>query len=165
MTPRASRHHNDAPPPRTGSSEFDTLTGFLGYLRTCVVTKISGIDDERARLSPVHSGTNALGLVWHLAHVERFTFLGEPVADWAATFHVPATTSLHDVVTGYQNAVERADHVIASLTDPSSSAPPRDGHKSAASLRWTLTHMIEETARHAGHLDILCESIDRRTGR
>jgi hypothetical protein len=157
MTPRKRR---DTPPPRTGSTEKEVLQGFLDYLRTSVAAKPEGAPEPQVRTAAVPSGTNLLGLVKHLAHVERFVFLGEKVADWPATFRPDPEESVADVVTDYREVVARANDVVAATTDLAAQLRP-DG----PSLRWALTHMIEETGRHAGHADILRELIDGATGR
>lgn len=154
----------DTPPPRTGGSEKGTLVGFLDYLRASVVDKLDGAPEPAVRTAGVPSGTNCLGLVKHLAHVERFMFLGED-ADWPATFHATAGETVASVIADYRDAVARANAAIAvceDLTQPCA-RPARKG--TVPSMRWALAHMIEETARHAGHLDILREQIDGATGR
>jgi Protein of unknown function (DUF664) len=82
------------------------------------------------------------------------------VADWPATFRPDPEESVADVVGAYREVVARANDVIAATTDLAAPLRP-DG----PSLRWALTHMIEETGRHAGHADILRELIDGATGR
>ena len=151
----------DTPPPQTGLAEKEVLVGFLDYLRGCVVGKVQGLAEPAVRTPGVPSGTNLLGLVKHLAHVERFTFLGEPVADWPATFAAEADETVDDIVDAYRKAVDRASEVIAACDDLASPAR-RPG---SPSMRWALTHMIEETGRHAGHMDILRELADGATGR
>ena len=69
------------------------------------------------------------------------------------------------MVAGYRNAVERANEVLDACTDLAAPLPRSRPGRSAASVRWSLTHMIEETGRHAGHADILRELIDGTTGR
>jgi hypothetical protein len=157
MTPRNRR---DTPPPRTGSTEKEVLLGFLDYLRASVAAKPEGAPEPQVRTAAVPSGTNLLGLVKHLAHVERFIFLGDEVADWQATFRPDPTESVDDLVASYREATARANEVIAATADLSAPLRP-DG----PSMRWALTHMIEETGRHAGHADILRELIDGATGR
>ncbi len=76
----------DIPPPRTGAAEKDVLRGFLDHLRTAVAAKAQDVPEPQVRTPGVPSGTSLLGLVRHLAHVERFTFLGDRVTDWPATF-------------------------------------------------------------------------------
>jgi hypothetical protein len=150
----------DTPPPRTGGGEKETLLGFLDYLRTSVAAKPEGAPEPQVRAAAVPSGTNLLGLVKHLAHVERFVFLGEKPASWPATFRPQPEESVAEIVADYRAAVDRANAAIAAATDLAAPLRP-DG----PSLRWALTHMIEETGRHAGHADILRELIDGATGR
>ncbi|MFD3625455.1 DinB family protein [Streptomyces sp. NPDC058698] len=161
--PRRSRR--DTPPPRTGSSETEVLRGFLGYLRESVAAKVEGAPEPHVRTPGVPSGTNLLGLLQHLTAVERATFLGDRVADWQGTFHASPEDGVADVVARYREAVARADEVLDQCADLASPVPrPRSGSPSP-SVRWALTHMIEETGRHAGHADILRELIDGATGR
>jgi Protein of unknown function (DUF664) len=150
----------DTPPPRTGAGEKEVLRGFLDYLRTSVAAKPEGAPEPQVRTAAVPSGTNLLGLVKHLAHVERFVFLGEKPANWRATFRPDPDESVAAVVADYRAAVARANEVIAAATDLAAPLRPE-----GPSLRWALTHMIEETGRHAGHADILRELIDGATGR
>jgi hypothetical protein len=164
-TRTAAGQLRDTPPPATGGTEKDVLVGFLDYLRRSVVDKLDGTPEPAVRLPGVPSGTNCLGLVHHLAHVERFMFLGEDVAEWPATFHAGRDQTVDSVIADYQDAVARANAAINAhddLTEPCA-RPARKGPP--PTMRWALTHMIEETARHAGHLDILRERIDGATGR
>ncbi|WP_242884142.1 DinB family protein [Actinomadura litoris] len=159
------RRRTDTPPPRTGRGEADVLRGFLDYLRTSVAAKVAGAPEPRVREAAVPSGTNLLGLVNHLAYVERAMFLGEEVADWEATFRAAPAASAADVLARYDEAVERANEVLDGCADLDAPLPrPRPG-RPAPSVRWALAHMIEETGRHAGHADILRELIDGATGR
>ncbi|MEV4083846.1 DinB family protein [Nonomuraea fuscirosea] len=161
--PAASRRRRDTPPPRTGGSEIEVLRGFLDYLRASIAAKVDGAPEPQVRTPAVPSGTNLLGLLNHLTFVERATFLGEEVTGWQATFHAASADSVADVVGRYRKTVERANDVLDGCTDLS--APlPRPG-RPAPSVRWALTHLIEETGRHAGHADILRELIDGTTGR
>ncbi len=155
----------DIPPPRTGSSEAEVLRGFLDYLRTSIATKVDGAPEPQVRAAAVLSGTNLLGLLNHLTHVERAIFLGEDVADWEATFQAVPVDSVDDVVARYRDAVERANHVLDGCTDLGAPVPRPRPDRPAPTFRWALTHMIEETGRHAGHADILRELIDGSTGR
>lgn len=155
----------DTPPPRTGSSETEVLRGFLDYLRTSVAAKVDGAPEPQARTAAVHSGTNLLGLLNHLTYVERSLFLGDDVTDWQATFQAAPTDSVADVVARYRDTVERANDVLDGCADLSAPVPRRRPGRAGPSVRWALTHMIEETGRHAGHADILRELIDGATGR
>ncbi|GAB1511356.1 DinB family protein [Actinophytocola sp. KF-1] len=148
----------DTGPPRTGPGEKDVLVGFLDYLRTAVAAKAEGVPEPGVRTAGVPSGTNLLGLVKHLTHVERHWLLGERVTDWQATFHPAPDESAEQLLAAYRATTALTNEVIAACPDLEAPGP-------RATLRWTLTHMIEETARHAGHADILRELLDGRTGR
>ncbi|MFI6520420.1 DinB family protein [Spirillospora sp. NPDC050679] len=155
----------DTPPPRTANSEAEVLRGFLDYLRTSIAAKVDGAPEPQVRTAAVPSGTNLLGLLNHLTFVERSTFLGEKVTDWQATFQAAPADTVADVVARYRDAVERANGVLDRCADLGAPVPrPRSGGP-APSVRWALTHMIEETGRHAGHADVLRELIDGATGR
>jgi hypothetical protein len=117
------------------------------------------------------SGTSLLGLVKHLAAVEYEWFCRtfgretEPLpfdeADENADLRITADESTGDVVAFYGRARAAADAVIAELR-PDDTGTAWTGE--TVSLRWVLIHMIEETARHAGHLDIARELVDGMTG-
>ncbi|CDO30069.1 DinB family protein [Mycolicibacterium porcinum] len=159
------RRRRDNPPPRTANTETEVLRGFLDYLRTSIAAKVDGAPEPMARSSPVASGTTLLGLLNHLTNVERWIFLGDDVTDWPATFTVEPSDTGADVVARYREVVERANEVLDGCTDLAASLPRSPSGRSAPTVRWALTHMIEETGRHAGHADILRELIDGTTGR
>jgi hypothetical protein len=163
-TTRRNRRR-DTPPPRTGSSETEVLRGFLDYLRASIAAKVDGAPEARVRTAAVPSGTNLLGLLNHLTFVERSIFLGDDVTDWQATFQAAPTDSAAAVVARYRDTVERANDVLDGCTDLAAPIPRPGPGRPAPSVRWALTHMIEETGRHAGHADILRELIDGATGR
>ncbi|MFC5213182.1 DinB family protein [Streptomyces coerulescens] len=163
-TTRRSRRR-DTPPPRTGGGESEVLRGFLDYLRVSIAAKVDGAPEPQVRTAAVASGTNLLGLLNHLTFVERSIFLGEHVPDWKATFRAAPTDSAAEVVTRYRDAVARANEVLDDCSDLGAPLPRPKPGRPAPSVRWALTHMIEETGRHAGHADILRELIDGSTGR
>lgn len=162
--PTRSRR-SDTPPPRTANSEADVLRGFLDYLRTSIAKKVEGAAEPQARTPAVPSGTSLLGLLNHLIAVESAMFLGETVTDWQATFQPAPEDSVDDVVARYRDTVDRANKALDTCTDLGAplNRPGRPGP--SPSVRWALTHMIEETGRHAGHADIVRELIDGATGR
>ncbi|MPY47595.1 DinB family protein [Streptomyces acidicola] len=162
--PTASRRR-DTPPPRTANSEAEVLRGFLDYLRASIATKVEGAAEPQVRTPAVPSGTSLLGLLNHLIAVESATFLGEKVTDWQATLQPAPQDSVSDVVTRYQATVDRANKVLDECTDLGAPLPRPGRSGPSPSVRWALTHMIEETGRHAGHADILRELIDGTTGR
>ncbi|WP_304113837.1 DinB family protein [Mycolicibacterium bacteremicum] len=151
----------DTPPPRTGGSEIEVLRGFLDYLRTSIAGKVEGAPEPQVRTAMVPSGTNLLGLLNHVTWVERWIFLGDNVTDWSATFTAASGDTVTDVVQRYRATVAQANEVLDGCSDLTEPVPG----KNSPSVRWALTHMIEETGRHAGHADILREFIDGSTGR
>ncbi|WP_049567709.1 DinB family protein [Nonomuraea sp. SBT364] len=162
---RAATRAKDTAPPRTGADEKATLRGFLDHLRNAVAGKVADVPEPQVRTAGVPSGTNLLGLVRHLAFVERFYFLGEDAGDWPATMRPTPHDTVAGVLADYRQTVERANQVIDACPDLALPAPRVPGRGPAPSMRWVLVHLIEETGRHAGHADILRERIDGSTGR
>ena len=157
------------PPDDAGDREV--LTGFLDYLRGTVVNKVAGLTDEQAlerAVSP--SELSPASLVKHLTGVERFWFsIDFAGADlpWPSTeedphgnFMIEEGDTFASVVADYQFECERSRQAVAGadLDDVAR------GEGMNFTLRWALAHMIEETARHCGHLDLLRESLDGKTG-
>jgi uncharacterized damage-inducible protein DinB len=156
----------DRKPPRLAAGESATVQALLQYQRDSLVRKVAGLDDAAARRSPVDSGTSLLWLIKHMARAEitwvlrRFAGQDVVVPDDVAG---PDDT-LAAAIQFYQATWQRVDAIAfgsASLDElcrqPDIGAP--------VNLRWVLMHLLEETARHAGHADILAELIDGRTGR
>jgi uncharacterized damage-inducible protein DinB len=152
-------------------SEKEMLQVSLDRHRDVVLWKIEGLDDEQLRRCLVPSGTTMLGLVKHLAAVEygwfamQFHREHEPLPfdddDEDADFRLGPDETTEDVLAFYERARMAADKAIAELD----LADTGDGWATRElSLRWVLIHMIEETARHAGHMDLLRELVDGTTG-
>lgn len=160
-----TRRRKDTPPPRTADGEAEVLRGFLDYLRASIAAKVDGAPEPQVRAPAVPSGTSLLGLLNHLTAVEGATFLGEHVADWQATFRPAAEDTVADLVARYRETVERANEALDDHPDLSARLPRAGRPGPGPSVRWALTHMIEETGRHAGHADIIRELIDGSTGR
>lgn len=157
-------------PPRRGGDR-ELLTSYLDYQRDTVHLKCAGLSDEDARRPLLPSEmTTVAGLVSHLRWVEAYWFDvvlgGQPdvapysVQDPDGEFRVALHLPLHVLLADYraQCAANRALVARMDLDDES----PAD--RRGVSVRWVLLHMIEETARHAGHLDILRELLDGVTG-
>ena len=156
------------PVPRIDDSELDTALAFLRFARASVVKKLDDLDDEQVRRVLVPTGTTLLGLVAHLTVGERYWFAHhvagkatdddwdfEPDLDKAATA---------EVLADYRAACDESDRIVRAAGDPEARvAVPVDDK--LLSVRWVLAHMTSETARHAGHADILREQIDGTTGR
>ena len=157
--------------PGEAATERATLTGLLDFLRATVVNKVAGLTDDQARTRPVPPSTlTPAGIVKHLTGVERFwfsiDFAGRDVPwPWSdddphGNFRLGATDTLADIVAQYVQECERSRQAIAGAAlDDLARGPDM-----AFSLRYALAHMIEETARHCGHLDLLRERIDGLTG-
>ena len=156
--------------PFTGG-EKESLQASLNRHRDVVLWKLEGLDDAALRRPMVPSGTTLLGLVKHLAAVDYSWFCTtfgretEPLPfdpdDADADLRVNPDETTADIVEFYGRARAASDAAIDELDlDDVGTAWFGD----PVSLRWVLIHMIEETAWHAGHLDILRELIDGSTG-
>lgn len=148
--------------------EKTSLHVSLDRHRDVVLWKLEGLNDEQLRTPMTSSGTNLLGLVKHLAGVEYQWFAQtfgretepletDPVADRNA---LPGESTA-DIVAYYGRARTSSDQVIKEL-DVDDLGTAWFGEQ--VSLRRVLIGMIEETARHAGHMDIVRELIDGSTG-
>jgi uncharacterized damage-inducible protein DinB len=156
----------DQKPPRLDGDERDTLTALLQYQRDSFVRKMTDLDDEPARRQLVPSGTSLLWLIKHMASAETTwvlrRFAGHQVAIPDDT--VSADDTVASAVDSYRATWRRVDEVVAATS--SLDEPCRALEAGApANLRWVLAHLLEETARHAGHADIMRELIDGQTGR
>jgi uncharacterized damage-inducible protein DinB len=149
-------------------SERDVLLRFLNRSRNAVVRASEGLTDEQLRAPGVPSGTNLLGLIWHLTGVEEHwlqrLFLGEDPGSVEEEMDAPAGMTRDDVVAAYRAAWARTDAIIDATPDLSTmSKVVNPGQDENDSLRRIVAHMVEETSRHAGHADILREQIDGAT--
>jgi uncharacterized damage-inducible protein DinB len=156
--------------PPTGN-EKDSLLAALERHRDVVLWKIDGLDDEQLRRPMTPSGTTLLGLVKHLAAVEYGWFCEtfgrphEPLPfdddDPEADLRIEPGESTTDIVMFYERARSAANDVVHDLPIEHTG---RAWFGDEVSMRWVLIHMVEETARHAGHMDILRELIDGSAG-
>ena len=165
-------------PPDSGS-ERDLLTAFLDFQRATVLLKTEGLTAEQLAVTLPTSTLTLAGLLNHLALVEDswfpVRFAGQPDSplwadvDWDADpdfeFRTATDVAPEELRARYAEACDRSRAVVAatpSLDDLSVGTSSRTGNR--WDLRWVLLHMIEETARHAGHADLLREAIDGTTG-
>ena len=158
------------PPVFDAEDEKSVLLSFLNYQRTSIAAKVYGAPEPWARTAGVASGTSLLGLIKHLTAAEiiwfEWSFAGADVEFADLAMKVGLGESAEQILADYQAAVARANAVIEAAPDLSASAargmgPDQEQH----TLRWILAHMIGESARHAGHADILREELDGSTGR
>ena len=156
------------------SVEAAALRRFLQAQRDSVVAVLDGLDDERAAVVVVPSGWNPLDLVDHLRAAERHWFevvvSGTPGRPGGDPFHggvlgQPGRT-VRDVVAAYRDQWVASDRVVTAhdLDSPVVAAVPDTLVEDVRDLRGVLLHLVEETARHAGHLDVVRELIDGRVG-
>jgi uncharacterized damage-inducible protein DinB len=148
------------------SPEVSVLVAALDAERAGVLNKLAGLSDQDARRSTVKSGTNLAGLLQHLTFVESMWF-EEIVAGGKArrglrSMTVDASVSLRKLRAEYRAACQASNGIVAAVGD--AEAPViRSGKRH--NLRWVILGVIQETARHAGHADIIREQIDGKTGR
>ncbi|MGW5559853.1 DinB family protein [Micromonospora sp. NPDC003944] len=156
---------------RTGD-ERAVLTSFLDFHRGVLLRKLRGLSDADARRRLVPSATTLVGLVKHLTMVERNWFptllAPEPgdvyltsEEDALASFALGEQETIVGLVEAYERACARSREVAASVDLDHVVPHPQLGE---VSVRWILVHMIEETARHVGHADILRELTDGECG-
>ncbi len=159
----------DMSPPRLIAGEKETLVGFLDYLRESAAGKLDGISNEEARRPLVASGSSLLGIMKHLVAVEtswfESSFLGVGEPSQPASQELEPAATPENVVAAYRAACSRSNDIIAQAGSLEQRAVRTRRGGELPTLRWILVHIIEETARHAGHLDILREQIDGSVGR
>ena len=149
----------DRPTPFRVTGERDTLVEFLDYLRDGVVAKVADLDTAVAVRPAVASGTSLLGLVKHLTWVEEYWFahvlrgLDDPLPRES----VDDGDDVGSVVAAYRTACERSNAVIRAHDDLEVRCVRPGPAPEPMTLRWVLVHMVEETARHAGHADVIRE--------
>jgi hypothetical protein len=160
-------------PPRVGD-ERTMLDAWLDYHRQTLLWKCAGLTaDELARRSTEPSGLSLLGLVRHMAEVERGWFRHGFARERVGTLYcsderpegdfddVDAAGAERDMA-AFRQEVGLARAAVAGHSLDESFLQERRG--SEVSLRWIYVHMIEEYARHNGHADLLRERIDGATG-
>jgi uncharacterized damage-inducible protein DinB len=163
--------------PDTTGPEFTMLAQYLDYHRATLVQKASGLDRAQLNQRTAASGLTLAGLLKHMALVEdawfQETMAGEaPRQQWAGIdwdadpdweFRTSADHEPADLLAMYTEACERSRATVARIGDLDAVSPP-GRRREEFSLRWVILHLIEETARHNGHADLLREAIDGVTG-
>jgi len=157
--------------------ERTVLATMLDYVRDTVHVKCAGLTDEQARCAPLPGSplTTISGLVSHLRWVEyywiRVVLLGEqdqmPVTDDDpdAEMRLALSIPLARLLAEYRASCEQLRQLVAPLDLDTASRGTMSWRTEPVTLRWVLLHLIEETARHNGHIDILREMADGVTGR
>ncbi|MDQ4059449.1 MAG: DinB family protein [Actinomycetota bacterium] len=157
------------------ADERTTLEAFLDYYREAVMAKVRGLSQEDALRRLVPSRTTLAGLIKHLIRVEvswfqhrlaqipseELTALRWIEDDADGDFAVTSKETTESLIADYDAQCELSRRTAAKFQLDDVVPHPYLGR---VSLRWIYVHMIEETARHAGHADILREQIDGTTG-
>ncbi len=162
---------------RSVTGERDGLLAFLEQQRQAVRNACFGLSEEQARREPTASSLSLGGLIKHLAYAERDWLArvegrgperdgdqGEAMAEYFGTFRLSDTETLSWALSQYAAAAAKTDHLVGDIDDlgrrveltPAPWLPDPEG----CTVRWVILHLVEETARHAGHADILRESLD-----
>ena len=161
-------------PSRERADLLEALAAHRHFLRVTV----QGLTDEQARLRPTASELTLGGLVKHVAHTEQawidFILTGpaamagsddpEQVARWAEEFRLRPEENLGGALAFYDEVARRTDELVRTLPDLDADQPlpeaPWFAPGARRSARRVLLHIMAETAQHAGHADILRESLD-----
>ena len=163
---------------REAGTERATLREFLDHQREALIGRLAGLSEEHARMTPTASSLSLLSLIKHSAIWERRwfqiivagrSFPGEwPEVRHAESEIVDPTFLLADedtieaVIADYREQIAVSNEVLDRLD---LDAPCARSDMIKENLRWVAVHLIEETARHAGHADIIRETIDGARGR
>lgn len=164
-------------PPLTDEREL--LLAFLAQQRDGVRYAAFGLTDDQARLVPTAGALSVGGLIKHVTAVERSwmdTVVQAPSvsreggeAAYEDNFTMHADETLVDVLARYDDIAKHTESIVAGIFDLAQPVPVPKGvpwfpdDVEAWTVRWVLLHLVQETARHAGHADIVRESIDGAT--
>lgn len=152
----------------TPTDERAILDGFLDWDRAVVVNKARGLDRDGATQVATPSGVTVLGILRHLTVVEARWFklhlAGDPdVPPPEDSFAVAPDLTVEDAIAAYEETCATSRAIAADLGLDAVGAVPQK-HLGTVTLRYVLVHMIEETGRHLGHMDVLRELTDGRVG-
>jgi uncharacterized damage-inducible protein DinB len=159
------------------TDERTDLVDALDSHRWFLTRTVQGLTDDQARLRPTVSQLTLGGLVKHVTATERMwadfavsgpasfpVFDESTAADWAAEFVMGPEETLAGLLAAYAEVADRTDELVRSLPDLDAAHPlpeaPWFTPGATRSARRVFLHVIAETAQHAGHADILRESID-----
>jgi uncharacterized damage-inducible protein DinB len=149
--------------PGDDADERELYLVWLGFLRGAVLRDVSGVSDEDAHRRPDGKLLPLAGIVNHLIGVERRWIdggmLGGPIVRREEEFFPGPEVTVAGVTRAYRERAARTDEIVRGLA---LDAP--NSRREGTTLRWTLLHLINETARHAGHADAVRELIDGATG-
>ena len=170
-TAMTTKNYNDIP---READERTTLTAFLDWQRATLERKCESLTDEQLHLRSVPpSSLSLLGLMRHMADVERWWFRinlhGEDLPlqyssddDEDGDFDNLDDAEVDAVLAAWRAECDRSREVVASYSLDDTGRNRDNGR--VMTLRWTLTHMVEEYSRHNGHADLLRERLDGAVG-
>jgi uncharacterized protein DUF664 len=159
--------------PFSTATERDALQSYLDHMREALVGKVGGLSEQDARRASTVSSLSLLAILKHSAVWERrwfqVVFAGRPAADgWPAvrgepdgTFALGDEDTVNSVLAEYRAQIAASRDILAAGDLDARCARSDLVDKN---LRWVAMHMIQETARHAGHADIIREAIDGSRG-
>lgn len=159
---------------RPVTDERDGLLTYLAHQRDLVRIAVHGLTDEQASATPSVSALSLGGLVKHLTGMERDWIdraalrQAKPITDWEGEFNLKQGETLAAALDAYVAVARETESTVARLDLDQTVPVPQDApwwpkDVDFWSVRWVLLHLIEETARHAGHADIIRESLDGGT--
>ncbi|BBH63898.1 hypothetical protein ACTI_05830 [Actinoplanes sp. OR16] len=158
-------------PTEAAADRAEVFIRYLGYFRETLLSKVAALPPEAQRTSRLPSGWTPLELLKHVRHVERrwieWGFQGAPVADpWAdranadlnASWHVGPTESFDSLAAQLRTQATHTDNLIRTTSPDEVGAPgPRWDGAAPATLERICFHLLQEYARHTGHIDIVAE--------
>ena len=158
--------------------ERDGLLAFLAQQRDALRFAVQGLTEEQARSTPSASALNLAGLIKHAANTERGWIVEVMLQreapelagrDWGSDFRLVEGETLAGVLDRYAEVARETEAHVKEIADLGQPVPVPKGvpwfpsDVDNWSVRWVLLHWIEETARHAGHADIIREAIDGKS--
>jgi uncharacterized damage-inducible protein DinB len=158
--------------------ERDGLLAFLAHQRDALRFAVQGLTEEQASSTPSASALSLAGLIKHAARTERGWILdvmlqtdypGRAERNWETEFRLVEGETLAGMLDEYAEVARETEAIVAEIADLGRPVPVPKGvpwfpsDVENWSVRWVLLHLIQETARHAGHADIIRESIDGKS--
>ena len=160
------------------ADERDGLLAFLAQQRDALRLAVQGLTEEQANATPTAGALSLAGLIKHAARTEwgwiadimlQGAYPGPGMRDWETEFRLVEGETLAGMLDLYADVARETEARVAEIADLGQAVPVPKGvpwfpsDVENWSVRWVLFHLIEETARHAGHADIIRESIDGKS--
>jgi uncharacterized damage-inducible protein DinB len=152
------------------ADERSQLLAFLDEQRTALRAAVGGLTEAQARSTPTASSMSLAALLKHVLAVERRWVVATianrpaglwPVEDWDAEWQLQPGDTVEHLLTELAATAAETEAVVAAV--PDLGAPCGQPDDGGWTVRCVLLHLVEELARHAGHADVIRESIDGAT--